>query len=96
MSVDVIALLPDHPPSMIRWRKQNWQIYQATGPERIGPSWWLQSTQTIKYSNNGKYSDKTRDYYWLETQSGERLWVYREGLTERGESVEWFLHGFFA
>ena len=96
VSVDVIALLPDHPPSMIRWRKQNWQIYQATGPERIGPSWWLQSTQTIKYSNNGKYSDKTRDYYWLETQSGERLWVYREGLTERGESVEWFLHGFFA
>jgi len=100
--VDVIALLPDHPPSMIRWRKQNWQIYQATGPERIGPSWWLQSTQTNKYTNNGnysnnsKYSDKTRDYYWLETQSGERLWVYREGLTERGESVEWFLHGFFA
>ena len=96
MPVDVIALLPDHPPSMIRWRKQNWQIYQAIGPERIGPSWWLQSTQTNKYANNSKYSDKTRDYYWLETQSGERLWVYREGLTERGESVEWFLHGFFA
>ncbi len=94
--VDVIALLPDHPPSMIRWRKQNWQIYQATGPERIGPSWWLKSTQATKYLNNSKYSDKTRDYYWLETQSGERLWVYREGLTERGESVEWFLHGFFA
>ena len=73
--VDVIALLPDHPPSMIRCRKQNWQIYQATGPERIGPSWWLQSTQTNKYTNNSKYSDKTRDYYWLETQSGERLWV---------------------
>ncbi len=88
--VDAIALLPDHPPSMIRWRKQNWQIYQATGPERIGPSWWLQSIQ------NSKYLDKTRDYYWLETQSGERLWVYREGLAERGESVEWFLHGFFA
>ena len=88
--VDVIALLPDHPPSMIRWRNQNWQVYQATGPERIGPSWWLQSTQA------SKYSDKTRDYYWLETQSGERLWVYREGLIERGESVEWFLHGFFA
>ena len=94
--LDVIALLPDHPPSMVRWRKQNWQIYKATGPERIGPSWWLQSTQTNKYSNNSKYSDKTRDYYWLETQSGERLWVYREGLAERGESVEWFLHGFFA
>ena len=88
--LDVIALLPDHPPSMIRWRKQNWQICQATGPERIGPSWWLQSTQA------SKYSDKTRDYYWLETHSGERLWVYREGLAERGESVEWFLHGFFA
>ena len=94
--VDVIALLPDNPPSMIRWRKKNWQIYQAIGPERIGPSWWLQNIQTTKYPNNSKYSDKTRDYYWLETQSGERLWVYREGLTERGESVEWFLHGFFA
>ena len=88
--VDVIALLPDHPPSMIRWRKQNWQIHQATGPERIGPSWWLNGI----ISN--QHSDKTRDYYWLETQSGERLWVYREGLIERGESVEWFLHGFFA
>ncbi|MBT5573845.1 MAG: DNA polymerase Y family protein [Alphaproteobacteria bacterium] len=92
----VIALLPDHPPSMIRWRKQNWHIYQATGPERIGPSWWQHITQTSPYSNKRKNSNKTRDYYWLETRSGERLWVYREGLTERGENVEWFLHGFFA
>ena len=84
--VHVVALLPDHPPAMLRWRKKNWQIGRATGPERIGPRWWDAAHKGIK----------TRDYYRVETNSGMRLWVYREGLPERGEAVQWFVHGCFS
>ena len=84
--VHVVALLPDHPPAMLRWRKKNWQICRATGPERIGPRWWDAEYKGVK----------TRDYYRVETSSGIRLWVYREGLPERGETVEWFVHGCFS
>jgi protein ImuB len=84
--VHVVALLPDHPPAMLRWRKKSWQICRATGPERIGPRWWDTEYKGVK----------TRDYYRVETSSGMRLWVYREGLPERGESVEWFVHGCFS
>ena len=85
--IQVIALLPDHPPSQIRWRHQNWRIRRATGPERIGPRWW-QATPSSDY--------RSRDYYRLETEDGQRLWVYRQGLRERGDKIDWFLHGFFA
>ena len=85
--VRAIALLPDHPPSLLRWRHQNWSIRRASGPERIGPRWWGHGIGQNK---------RSRDYYRLETESGARLWVYREGLPERGEPMRWFLHGFFA
>ena len=84
--VSAVALLPDHPPAQIRLRKQVWQIAYASGPERIGPRWWDVDA--------GKYL--SRDYYRLETETGARLWVYREGLPERGEPMRWFLHGYFA
>ena len=85
--IQAIALLPDHPPSQIRWRGQNWRIRRATGPERIGPKWW-----------QNQQSDKmvSRDYYRLETQDGYRLWVYRSGLPDRGDAISWHLHGLFA
>ncbi len=85
--IQAIALLPDHPPSQIRWRGQNWRIKRATGPERIGPKWWQAPHSADKIS---------RDYYRLETQCAHRLWVYRSGLPERGEPISWYLHGLFA
>ena len=85
--IQAIALLPDHPPSQIRWRHQNWRIRRATGPERIGPRWWQSDSQQ---------DTRSRDYYRLETQTGQRLWVYRQGLPERHDDISWFLHGFFA
>ncbi|MGC6536051.1 MAG: Y-family DNA polymerase [Candidatus Puniceispirillaceae bacterium] len=88
--ISAIALLPDHPPSQIRWHGKSWRIRRATGPERIGPRWW-QAGQAMP-----AHTMESRDYYRLETQSGQRLWVYRQGLPERGEAVSWFLHGFFA
>ncbi|MGC6529892.1 MAG: Y-family DNA polymerase [Candidatus Puniceispirillaceae bacterium] len=86
--IQAIALLPDHPPSQIRWRHKNWRIRRATGPERIGPRWWESYLST---------DDRmTRDYYRLETEAGIRLWVYRAGLPDRNDAISWYLHGFFA
>ena len=93
--IQAIALLPDHPPSQIRWRHQNWRIRRATGPERIGPRWW-QSDVRQDIRQNIHQDTRSRDYYRLETQSGQRLWVYRQGLPERHDEISWFLHGFFA
>ena len=84
--VSAIALLPDHPPGQIRLQKQTWHICRASGPERIGPRWWDVNARSYM----------SRDYYRLETETGARLWVYREGLPERGDEMRWFLHGYFA
>ncbi|MDC1383289.1 DNA polymerase Y family protein [Candidatus Puniceispirillum sp.] len=83
--VDVVALLPDHPPAQFIWKKCTHKIIYATGPERIAPTWW----QAPKGS-------QTRDYFRLRDDQGAGFWLYREGLPERNETPAWFLHGFFA
>ena len=84
--VKVVAMMPDHPPAMIRWRHYNWTVLRATGPERIGPRWW-----------DPKRTDRlSRDYYRVEVEDGRRLWLCREGLVERGDEVSWFIYGLFS
>ena len=84
--VKVVAMLPDHPPAMIRWRHHNWTVLRATGPERVGPRWWDHSSM----------SSLSRDYYRVEVETGQRLWLCREGLVDRGDQVSWFVHGIFS
>ncbi|MBL6625071.1 MAG: DNA polymerase Y family protein [Alphaproteobacteria bacterium] len=81
----VVALLPDHPPARFVWQKRTHKVIRASGPERIAPQWWSAAVGT-----------RTRDYFRLQDEDGARFWVYREGLPERGEEPDWFLHGFFA
>ncbi|MGF1649547.1 MAG: hypothetical protein ACFCUN_03780 [Hyphomicrobiaceae bacterium] len=38
--IEVIAELPEGPPSLFRWRKARCRIARASGPERIAPEWW--------------------------------------------------------
>ena len=83
--VDVVALLPDHPPAQFIWQKRTYKIIHATGPERIAPVWWQAPT-----------GSRTRDYFRLRDDQGAGFWLYREGLPERHETPVWFLHGFFA
>ena len=83
--VDVVALLPDHPPAQFIWQKRTHKIIHATGPERIAPAWWL-----------APIGSRTRDYFRLRDDQGAGFWLYREGLPERDETPAWFLHGFFA
>ena len=83
--VDVVALLPDHPPAQFIWQKRTHKIIHATGPERIAPAWW-----------QAPIGSRTRDYFLLRDDQGAGFWLYREGLPERHETPVWFLHGFFA
>lgn len=85
-AVQTISVLPDHPPHLLKWRKKHWKVIQATGPERIGPAWWDHTAQ----------NSLSRDYYRLQLEEGPRIWVYREGLAERGDPLRWYMQGFFA
>ena len=77
--IDVVALLPDSPPSLLRWRGTAHRVLHAAGPERLEPAWW-----------HGPEPPPGRDYHRVELASGLRLWVYRAGP---GAADLWLLHG---
>ena len=83
--IDVVALLPDHPPAQFIWQRRTHKIVKATGPERIAPPWWMAPA-----------GNKSRDYFRVQDHHGACFWLYRDGLPERVEMAAWFLHGFFA
>jgi protein ImuB len=83
---DVIAFVPEGPPKRFRWRGVVYDIARAQGPERIASEWWRSRTE-----------QPTRDYYFVEDDSGRRFWLYREGLYGRETAApRWFVHGLFA
>jgi protein ImuB len=75
---EVMAIAPDGPPARFRLGDVLHRVAQAHGPERIETAWWRGPTVR-------------RDYYVVETESGERFWLFRR-LRDGG----WFLHGMFA
>ena len=80
--IEVMALLPDHPPKVFVHRGKRHTVAKADGPERIGREWWHDS---------GKH----RDYYVVEDSEGNRYWVFRSGHYDSDDS-QWYLHGYFA
>ncbi|WP_188259008.1 Y-family DNA polymerase [Azospirillum tabaci] len=80
--IEAMALVPDDPPAMFRWRGVQHRIRRADGPERIEAEWW-------------RRSGEPRDYYRVEDEAGRRFWVFRQGLYRPGVAALWFLHGFF-
>ncbi|MEM6618015.1 MAG: DNA polymerase Y family protein [Pseudomonadota bacterium] len=70
------------PPDRFRWRRREFDTASATGPERIAPEWWL---------DDPAWRLGTRDYWRLETVTGERLWLYEA----KGAPGSWFCHGDF-
>ncbi|NUB22041.1 DNA polymerase Y family protein, partial [Azospirillum formosense] len=80
--IEAMALVPDDPPVMFRWRGVQHRIRRADGPERIAAEWW-------------RRDGEPRDYYRVEDEAGRRFWVYRQGLYRPGVAALWFLHGFF-
>ena len=70
------------PPARFRWRRREMVTRVAMGPERIAPEWWL---------DDPEWRSGPRDYWWVETEGGERLWLF---YAHGGEvSGGWFCHG---
>ena len=73
----VLAVGPDGPPVRFHQRRQWHEVAEVWGPERIETGWWR--GRTVR-----------RDYYRVETRSGQRFWLFREL-----HDGQWFLHGTF-
>ncbi|MBB4576545.1 DNA polymerase Y family protein [Rhizobium lentis] len=87
-TIEVIALLPDHPPVSFTWRGKRRRVKRADGPERIFGEWWQRSSEWVA----------VRDYFVVEDDAGERFWIFRsgDGVDADTGSRKWFLHGVFA
>lgn len=86
--ITAIARVPDYPPGVLIRRGVKQRVIAADGPERVFGEWWRRDSET----------DAVRDYFRLELETGERLWVFRSGDGEDPAtgSRQWFLHGVFA
>ncbi len=84
--VEATAEVPDGAPRSFNWRKIQYRVARAEGPERIAAEWWIDGED-----------HPTRDYFRVEDQEGRRFWLFREGLYGREvAAVRWFMHGVFA
>jgi protein ImuB len=72
------------PPARFRWRRRDFVVRMAAGPERLMPEWWLEDPD---------WRGGARDYWRVEVEGGERLWLfYGQGgaVTDR-----WYCEGLF-
>jgi protein ImuB len=81
--VSAIASVPDGPPMRFRWRRAQFEVTRAEGPERIALDWWARE-------------GLTRDYFRVETGDGQRFWLYRDGLYHQIGAPRWYMQGVFA
>lgn len=81
--IEVMALIPDHPPKFFIYKGMQHHVVKADGPERIEREWWL---------DQGEH----RDYYQVEDEQGGRYWLFRSGHYGGEQKYKWFIHGFFA
>jgi len=79
--VTAMAEIPDAPPLFFVWRNTRHRIARADGPERILGEWWTADAEAAL----------TRDYYRVETEAGERFWLFRDAPVEA--NGRWWLHG---
>jgi len=90
-AVEAIAMVPDDPPVMFRWRRILHRVVKADGPERIAAEWW----HAEGAAPLGGAADSIRDYYRVEDERGRRFWLYRDALYRSGMTPGWWLHGLF-
>ncbi len=83
----VVALLPDHPPRRFVWRGNAYRVVAGDGPERIHGECW----------RSKKEMWAVRDYFRVETEGGERFWLFRrgDGVEAPTGDLTWYIHGMF-
>jgi protein ImuB len=92
--ISVIASVPDGPPMRFRWRRAQFEVARAEGPERIAMEWWR--SVRASGSDQTKSASLTRDYFRVETEGGQRFWLYRDGLYHQVGAARWYLQGVFS
>jgi protein ImuB len=75
--LQVMAIVPEGPPIRFRAAGSEQRVVNVWGPERIETGWW-------------RKRGVRRDYYRVETHTGQRFWLFRRLSDER-----WFCHGVF-
>ena len=72
-------------PARFRWRRREFSVRMAAGPERLQPEWWFADPD---------WRSGTRDYWRVETEGGERLWLFYG----QGGAVtdQWYCEGVFS
>jgi protein ImuB len=78
VALEVLSVVPDGPPITFRWQGQQHRVVRHWGPERIETGWW-------------RGASVRRDYYRVETTTGQRFWLFRQ----LGD-CRWHLHGEFS
>lgn len=71
-------------PQTFRWRRRDFALRMAAGPERLQPEWWLEDPD---------WREGMRDYWRVEVEGGVRLWLFygRGGAVTDG----WYCEGVF-
>jgi protein ImuB len=77
-ALEITGLASSGPPRRFFLNGHEHRIVHYDGPERIEGGWWR--GRTVR-----------RDYYRVQTEGGERYWLFR-----RLQDGQWFLHGEFA
>ena len=85
--IETVALLPDAPPAAFSWRGVRRRVTRADGPERVFGEWWKADAELAR----------SRDYFQVEDEAGERFWIFRDGDGEDPISgtQRWFMAGVF-
>ena len=76
-AVAVVAAVFEGAPVQFSWRGRDCRVTRCWGPERIETDWWTDR-------------EVARDYYRVETGTGEWYWLFRQR-----QGGEWFVHGVF-
>lgn len=81
------VLAEDDSPRRFVWQGQMLRIRGANGPERLHGAWWQHPAQ----------AGAIRDYWIVETEAGDRFWLFRRGDGQNAWSGDgaWFVHGLF-
>ena len=85
--IETVALLPDAPPAAFTWRGNRHRVRCADGPERVFGEWWKADAELAR----------SRDYFQVEDEAGERYWLFRDGDGEDPAtgSQRWYMAGIF-
>lgn len=77
----------DETPCSFVWQGQTLHVHGAEGPERLHGAWWQHPSQ----------AGAIRDYWIVETEEGDRFWLFRRGDGHHAWSGDgaWFVHGLF-